>query len=97
MFTTQCPLGVAVFLEEYCDWRSKKQCLVEKSNAKAEFCVPAPGCVEPMKHYYNNNSAMRIAYSLVQHDQIEHVKVNRRFIKSNLVVAQHHTSLYKDN
>lgn len=43
-------------------WRSKKKSLVEKSNAKAEFCVLAPGCVEPMKHYYNNNSPMRIAY-----------------------------------
>jgi hypothetical protein len=37
-----------------------------------------------MKHYYNNNSAIRKAYRLVQHDRIEHVNVDRCFIKEQL-------------
>ena len=31
---------------------------------------------EPMKLYYDNKSAINIAYNLVQHDQTKHVEVD---------------------
>ncbi|PON70048.1 hypothetical protein TorRG33x02_258020, partial [Trema orientale] len=75
-------------------WRSKKQNLVARSSAEAEFKAMALGVCEllwlkitwegPMKLYCDNNSAINIAHSLVQHDHTKHVEVDIHFIKEKL-------------
>ena len=67
-------------------WRSKKQLVVARSSAEAEFRSMALGICEllwlkitlkdlkikwetPMKLYYDNKSAINIAYNPVQHDR----------------------------
>jgi hypothetical protein len=49
LLTKDQPLGIAVFLwRNLVKWRSKKQSVVEKPNAKAEIFAMAPAtrCVE---------------------------------------------------
>ncbi|GAA0166516.1 hypothetical protein LIER_21654 [Lithospermum erythrorhizon] len=53
-------------------WRSKKQNVVARSSAEAEFRAMAHG------------SAISIAHNPVQHDRTKHVEVDRHFIKEKI-------------
>ncbi|RDX96407.1 Copia protein, partial [Mucuna pruriens] len=82
-------------------WRSKKQNMVVRSNAEAEFRAMAHGTCEglwmkiilddlkvkyegPIKLLCDNNSAISIIYSPVQHNRTKHIEIDRHFIKEKL-------------
>lgn len=80
-------------------WRSKKQPIVARSSAEAEFRAMALGICEllwiilkdlgfsiekPMKLYCDNKSAINITHNPMQHDRTKHVEVDRHFIKEKL-------------
>ncbi|GJU66618.1 ABC-2 type transporter family protein [Tanacetum coccineum] len=56
-------------------WRSKKQKVVSRSSAEAEF--------RGMLHC-DNQAAVKIANNPVQHDRTKHVEIDRHFIKDHL-------------
>ena len=47
--------------------------------------------VGPMKLYYDNKSAIKIAYNPIQHDQIKHIEIDKYFIKEKLDCGLIHT------
>ncbi|BBH05042.1 HXXXD-type acyl-transferase family protein [Prunus dulcis] len=74
-------------------WRSKKQKVVSRSSAEAEYRGMAHGeFVEELgfkpKHAMqlncDNKAAIDIAHNPVQHDRTKHVEVDRHFIKEKL-------------
>nr|KYP74866.1 Retrovirus-related Pol polyprotein from transposon TNT 1-94 [Cajanus cajan] len=78
-------------------WRSKKQEVVARSSAEAEFRGMAIGICEllwiknllkdigyEMKLYCDNKSAIQIANNLVKHDRTKHVEIDRHFIKEKI-------------
>lgn len=82
-------------------WRSKKQPVVSKSTAEAEYRAMSQGLSEilwirglllelkilrqgPLNLWCDNKSAICIANNPVQHDRIEHVEIDRFFIKEKL-------------
>ena len=94
-------LGYCTFLGgNLVTWRSKKQNVVARSSAKAEFRAMAQGVCElwlkiiledlkikwsePMRLYFDNKSAISIAHNPVQHDRTKHVKIDKHFIKEKL-------------
>ena len=81
-------------------WRSKKQNVVARSSAEAEFRGMALEICEalwlrlllmdlgwptqPIRLYCDNKAACDIAHNPVQHDRTKHVEVNRFFIKEKV-------------
>ncbi|KAL5779663.1 hypothetical protein ACOSQ2_010400 [Xanthoceras sorbifolium] len=81
-------------------WRSKKQSVVARSSAEAEFRAMAHGVcegiwlrrllkelwmiTEPITIFCDNQAAIRIAKNLVHHDRTKHVEIDRHFIKEKL-------------
>ncbi|BBN68279.1 hypothetical protein Prudu_361S000400 [Prunus dulcis] len=73
-------------------WRSKKQKVVSRSSAEAEYRGMAQGIFErswvwnqkPMDLYCDNKAAIAIVHNHVQHDRTKHVKVDRHFVKEKL-------------
>jgi len=78
-------------------WRSKKQNVVARSSAEAEFRVMAQGVCEllwmkfildDLKIKYeapmpvcDNKSAISIAHNPIQYDRTKHIEIDRHFIK----------------
>ncbi|RVW23162.1 Retrovirus-related Pol polyprotein from transposon RE1 [Vitis vinifera] len=81
-------------------WKSKKQNVVARSSAEAEFRGMALGLCEalwlrlllqdlglsrqPIRLFCDNKAACDIAHNPVQHDRTKHVEVDRFFIKEKL-------------
>ena len=81
-------------------WRSKKQHVVARSSAKAEFRAIALGICElmlkgllrelqvnleyPMRLYYDNKVIINIVHNPVQHDRTKRVEIDRHFIKKKI-------------
>ncbi|RVX21302.1 Copia protein [Vitis vinifera] len=59
-------------------WKSKKQNVVARSSAEAEFRGNQSDC------FVDNKAACDIAHNPVQHDRTKHVEVDRFFIKEKL-------------
>ncbi|RDY01552.1 Copia protein, partial [Mucuna pruriens] len=84
-------------------WKSKKQNVVARSSAEAEFRAMAHGICEGLWMkiilddfkvlFCDNNPTMNIAHNLVQHDRTKHIEIDRHFIKekldSGLIVTSH--------
>lgn len=73
-------------------WRSKKQRVLARSSAEAEFRGWLRRLLKDLRFiqlkatnlYCDNKAAIEIAHNLVQHDHTEHVEVDRHFIKEKL-------------
>ncbi|KAL5851107.1 hypothetical protein ACOSQ3_006225 [Xanthoceras sorbifolium] len=81
-------------------WRSKKQSVVARSSAEAEFRAMAHEVcegiwlrrllkelwmvTEPITIFCDNQAAIRIAKNPVHHDRTKHVEIDRHFIKEKL-------------
>jgi hypothetical protein len=81
-------------------WQSKKQPVVARSTAKAEYRVMALGVAEmlwlkrlldlkvnheeKMKLWCDSKSAINIANNPVQHDKIKYVEIDKFFIKEKM-------------
>lgn len=81
-------------------WRNKKQNVITRSSAKAEFRSLTHGICEVMwikrlledlkipvtsyENYCDNKAAISIAHNLVQHDRTKHIEVDRYFVKEKL-------------
>ncbi|RVW36186.1 Retrovirus-related Pol polyprotein from transposon RE1 [Vitis vinifera] len=63
-------------------WKSKKQNVVARSSAKAEFRGYLSR--QPIRLFCDNKVACDIAHNPVQHDPTKHVEVDRFFIKEKL-------------
>ncbi|RVW20455.1 Retrovirus-related Pol polyprotein from transposon RE1 [Vitis vinifera] len=62
-------------------WRSKKQSVVARSSAEAEFRAMDK---HPMVLYCDNQAAISIAKNPVHHDRTKHVEIDRHFIKEKI-------------
>lgn len=81
-------------------WRSKKQDIVMRSSAKANFVLWLLGCVNywlkiilddlkitrrgSKNLFYENKSEMNIAHNPLQYNRTKHVEIDRYFIKEKL-------------
>ena len=81
-------------------WRSKKQSVVARSSAEAEFRAMAHGICEGMwlrrllrelhattgqiNMFCDNQATIKIARNPVHHDRTKHVEIDRHFIKEKL-------------
>ncbi|RVW15128.1 Retrovirus-related Pol polyprotein from transposon TNT 1-94 [Vitis vinifera] len=63
-------------------WKSKKQNVVARSSAEAEFRGYLSR--QPIRLFCDNKAACDIAHNPVQHDRTKHVEVDRFFIKEKL-------------
>ncbi|RVW75627.1 Copia protein [Vitis vinifera] len=63
-------------------WKSKKQNLVARSSAEAEFRGYLSR--QPIRLFCDNKATCDIAHNPVQHDRTMHVEVDRFFIKEKL-------------
>ncbi|RVX23324.1 Retrovirus-related Pol polyprotein from transposon TNT 1-94 [Vitis vinifera] len=63
-------------------WKSKKQNVVARSSAEAEFRGYLSR--QPIRLFCDNKAACDIAHNPVQHDHTKHVEVDRFFIKEKL-------------
>ncbi|RVW94515.1 Retrovirus-related Pol polyprotein from transposon RE1 [Vitis vinifera] len=63
-------------------WKSKKQNVVARSSAEAEFRSYLSR--QPIRLFCDNKAACDIAHNPVQHDHTKHVEVDRFFIKEKV-------------
>ena len=85
-------------------WRSKKQNVVARSSAKAEFRLVAHGICEvwvkrildglkvpilsPIKAYCDNKATISIAHDPILHNRTKHVEVDKHFSKEKIKNGQ---------
>lgn len=67
-------------------WRSKKQSVVARSTAEAEFRSMASGLCELiwLKLHCDNQAAINLVHNPVHHDRTKHIGIDRHFIKEKV-------------